>query len=276
MTSHNAPTTAPPTAPADPTAPNAARSASATDAAGAAVTKLADVLPHSESAPPPALPGAHWDTIAGERVAFLPQRAAWWERARTLILADLHLGKAETFAAAGAALNGGVLDHTLAQLSDLASSLNAARLIIVGDLLHAPAGLTSALIDRVREWRRSLVAQIVVVPGNHDRRIDAVSREWDLLVTSASLIEPPFGFVHDPADVPTSSPSVATWWVGHVHPCIWLGNRADALKLPCFIASDRLVQLPAFSTFTGGVCVRPSPGDRVHAIADSTVVPLTR
>lgn len=280
MTSHNAPTTAPPTAspttPAVPTAQNAARSASATDATGAAVTKLADVVPHYESALPPALPGAHWDTIAGERVAFLPQRAAWWERARTLILADLHLGKAETFAAAGAALNGGVLDHTLAQLSDLASSLDAARLIIVGDLLHAPAGLTSALIDRVREWRRTLLAQIVVVPGNHDRRIDAVAREWDLLVTSASLIEPPFGFVHDPADVPALSPSVATWWVGHVHPCIWLGNRADALKLPCFIASDRLVQLPAFSTFTSGVCVRPSPGDRVHAIADSTVVSLTR
>lgn len=280
MTSHNAPTTAPitapPTTPADPTAPNAARSASATDATGAAVTKLADVVPHIESALPPALPGALWDSIAGERVAFLPQRAAWWERARTLILADLHLGKAETFAAAGAALNGGVLDHTLAQLSDLASSLDAARLIIVGDLLHAPAGLTPALIDRVREWRRTLLAQIVVVPGNHDRRIDAVAREWDLLVTSASLIEPPFGFVHDPADVPAASPSVATWWVGHVHPCIWLGNRADALKLPCFIASDRLVQLPAFSTFTSGVCVRPSPGDRVHAIADSTVVPLTR
>lgn len=245
-----------------------------------AVSAGAECAAVSAGAAPPSspFPGSHWDTIAGERVAFLPQRAAWWERARTLILADLHLGKAEAFAAAGAGLNGGVLDETLARISHCALALNASRLIIVGDLLHAPAGLTPGLIDRVREWRRTLTAQIVVVPGNHDRRIETVAREWDLLVTGSSLVEPPFGFVHDPIDIPPppALPDARAWWVGHVHPCVWLGGRADALKLPCFIVSDRAIQLPAFSTFTSGVCVRTAPGERVHVIADSTVLPLNR
>lgn len=241
------------------------------------VTKVATAVsaPFSQ---PIAIAGAHWDLIEGERVAFLPQRAAFWERKRTLVLADLHLGKAEAFAAAGAPLNGGVLDETLARIGDVARAVEASRLIIVGDLLHAPAGLTPAMVGRVREWRRALAAQIVVVPGNHDRRVDSVAREWDLVVASSSLVEAPFGFVHDPADVPSlaSHPEAKAWWVGHVHPCVWLGGRGDALKLACFIVSPRVVQLPAFSTFTGGVCVRPSPGDRVHVIADATVLALYR
>lgn len=221
------------------------------------------------------LDGAHWDVIAGERVAFLSQRAVWWEGRRTLILADLHIGKAETLAAAGAALGGGVLDETLSRINALMLLLKATRIIIVGDLLHAPAGLTPLLVARVREWRRSIGADIVVVPGNHDRRIEAVAREWDLGVTGSTLIEPPFGFVHDPVDVPPSADG-HVWWVGHVHPCVWLGGRGDGLKLPCFIVSPRVVQLPAFSVFTSGVCVRPGPAERVHVIADGTVVPLNR
>lgn len=249
-----------------------------TPQAGLCVAKLGDAV---VAAPAHAtVAGAHWDDVAGERIAFLPQRAAWWARARTLILADLHLGKAEAFAAAGAGLNGGVLDETLARIGHLVETLGAARLIVAGDLLHAPAGLTGAMMARVREWRRSLGAEIVVVPGNHDRRIDVAAREWDIVVTAPSFIEHPFGFVHDPVDVPTTS-DVRAWWVGHVHPCVRLGGRGDALKLPCFIvsgdaASGQVVRLPAFSVFTSGVCVRPNPGDRVHAVADATVVPLTR
>lgn len=239
------------------------------------VAKVADAVSAGAGPNERAVPGVHWDTVAGERIAFLPQRGAWWDRARTLIVADLHLGKAEALAAAGAPLNGGVLDATLARIGDLAHRLNAARVIVVGDLLHAPAGLTPGLVDRVREWRRTLTAQIVVVPGNHDRRIEAVAREWDLLVTGSSLIELPFGFVHDPVDVPVSH-DIGAWWVGHVHPCVLLGGRGDSLKLPCFIVSERVVQLPAFSTFTSGVCVRPAPGDCVHVIADATVVAMNR
>lgn len=235
-------------------------------------TKLVDVVPVERGAPHS---GAHWDVIAGERVAFLPERAAWWERARTLIIADVHLGKAEAMASAGAALNGGVLDATLERLGTLITTCRAQRVMIVGDLLHAPAGLTPAMIARVREWRRGMACELVVVPGNHDRRLSHVAMEWDLVVTSATLHETPFAFVHDPAAVDTDRDD-AMWWAGHVHPCVWLGNRADALKLACFIVSERVVLLPAFSMFTGGVCVQPQHGDRVHAIADSTVVPLRR
>src|SRR5262249_50769057 len=39
--------------------------------------------------------------IAGERVTLLAERAAYWQRTRTLLVADTHFGKAATFRAAG-------------------------------------------------------------------------------------------------------------------------------------------------------------------------------
>jgi len=37
--------------------------------------------------------------VAGERLVLLAERAAYWERARTLLVADPHFGKAAAFLA---------------------------------------------------------------------------------------------------------------------------------------------------------------------------------
>ena len=39
--------------------------------------------------------------VAGERLVLLPEMAAYWERAGTLLVADPHFGKAAAFRAAG-------------------------------------------------------------------------------------------------------------------------------------------------------------------------------
>lgn len=259
-------------------------------------TSPASALPDSPPLPP-SLPstGSHRVHLAGEAIDLLAARAAWWPRTRTLLVADLHLGKAESLARDGAPLGagvatGGVLDESLDRLVALVNALNAERVIVLGDLLHAPAGITEALVARVARRREHIAADLVVVPGNHDRRIAELATPWRLTLAHTHDALPPMGFVHDPDDPAVTSSRTAhadgpladalrvhAWCAGHLHPSLVLGRRGDRLKLPCFWIRRRPIPvliLPAFSTFTGGSPIAPAPDDTVAVIADDAVIPI--
>src|SRR4051812_41265259 len=90
---------------------------------------------------------------AAREVMLLPHRAVYWPAAATLLIADLHLGKSETYRTLGAAIPDGVLHADLSRLEAALGLTGARRLIVLGDLLHAAAGLTDRLIATVAQWR---------------------------------------------------------------------------------------------------------------------------
>lgn len=206
----------------------------------------------------------------------MPHRCAHWPARRTLIAADLHLGKCDTLRAAGlsmpARVAAGVLEEQLARLARAIAATGAERLLIVGDLLHAPTGLTDEMVSAVAAWRRSLDVQVTLVTGNHDRRVERIRETWGIELIDGALREGPFVFVHDPAEAPDAADVFA--WCGHIHPTVRLASGVDGLKLPCFVFDRRAAVLPAFSRFTAGAPVGFQPGRRLFAIADDCVIPL--
>ena len=90
---------------------------------------------------------------AGEEIELLAERAVWWPRGATLFVADLHFGKAAAFRSAGIPVPGGTTAADTARLSALVRRHSAARLVVLGDLLHAPTGRAEATMETVREWR---------------------------------------------------------------------------------------------------------------------------
>jgi DNA ligase-associated metallophosphoesterase len=205
----------------------------------------------------------------GEPVELLPERAVWWPAAATLLVADLHWGKSETFRVAGAPVPGGVLDSDLARLDAAIGATGARRVIVLGDLLHAGVGITPGLVEQVAAWRagpgRSI--ELVVVPGNHDRRIDLVTEAWRLDVRRPTFREGPFAFQHEPGEE-----DGCFTWAGHVHPMGVLSGRTDSVRLPCFWMSPRMGVLPAFSAFTRGLTITPAVNERLYALAEDRVV----
>jgi DNA ligase-associated metallophosphoesterase len=205
--------------------------------------------------------------IAGEEVRLLPERAALWVRRRHLIVADLHWGKVETFQTHGIPLPSGLWEEEASRLEGLARRWDALRIVIVGDLVHAPAGLTAALLDRVRSWLQALPCPISLVAGNHDRGVVRRLGSWPLEIHRDILVDAPFAFVHEP------SPSPGRYaWSGHLHPTIRLGNQADRLRLPCFVIGTKVAVLPAFSSFTNGPPISRSSGERIFAIAEDALI----
>ncbi len=211
-------------------------------------------------------------SIGGEMIELLPERAAYWPARGTLIAADLHLGKCETLRAAGLPIPPGVVGRDLARLAVAVQRTGAARILVVGDLIHHGSGLSAGLVDLVRGFFRRELAHVSVhlVPGNHDRQLEFLAHEWGVFILGKELLEPPFGFAHDPGH--GLVPGAAVTWFGHVHPLCRVGTRASAVSVPCFVIDRDHVLLPAFSQFTAGIAVPLAPTARAYAIAEGEVL----
>ena len=85
-----------------------------------------------------------------EQLEMLPERALWLPRRRWLLLADVHLAKAEHAQALGVPVpsDGGRAD--LGRLADLGRRLQPRRVFILGDLVHHPRAVTPALEQQLQ------------------------------------------------------------------------------------------------------------------------------
>ena len=184
-------------------------------------------------------------------LTLLPQRAVWREESSVLFVADVHLGKAAAFRAAGLPVPAGTTRENLARLDALIEALQPRRLVVLGDLFHARAAYRDATLQDVAAWRakRSRLA-VTLVAGNHDARAGAPPAVLDL-----ELVDEPFALDglelrHAPLDDDADGPPTLA---GHLHPAARLSGRAhDSLRLPCFVMRGRQLILPAFGEFTGG------------------------
>ena len=181
-------------------------------------------------------------TLAGEPVLLLADRALCWPARRRLLVADLHLGKGDTFRAAGIAVPSGGTAHDLARLAALIERVRARELWILGDFLHARR---NAAVDAAwRAFRDAHAAmEMAVVPGNHDRAFDPQAAGVERLPNG--IVDGPFAFRHAPPHGADAAHVVC----GHLHPMLRLPGAG---RHPLFWLRDGITVLPAFSAFTGG------------------------
>lgn len=207
---------------------------------------------------------------ASERWRLHAEGALERRRDRTLVVADVHLGKDAAFRAAGVPVPAAAGAATHARLAAVVRRTRAERLVLLGDLLHARAGRTEAALGAFGAWRRSHAAlDVVLVRGNHDERAGDPPPEWLVTCVDEPYVEGDVAFCHHPGAAPDDAPALA----GHVHPCAVLRDvDGSCARLPCFTLGARRGLLPAFGVFTGTHRVRPRRGDRVFVIVAGEVV----
>jgi uncharacterized protein len=211
-------------------------------------------------------PGAETATFCwgDETLELLAERAVWDPQRRVLLLADLHLGKAESFQAQGIPLPSDGDAATLNALLELAARRRPEQVIVLGDLIHGPLGLTAELRAKLAALPELLGCPLRLIGGNHERG------SW-----IAGLAQEP-------------SQALGRWWLshepepragllnlcGHLHPVALLGGNGDRLRLSCFSycpRSERLA-LPAFGALTGGM---PLPRhERQWLVAEGAVLAI--
>lgn len=207
-------------------------------------------------------------TLAGERVALRGDRSLFWPRQQVLVVADLHVGKAESLRRDGTALPDGAWHDDLERLGRALRETKARQLVVLGDLVHDAHGLTPAVREAFRAWRRSHGASMLLVPGNHDRRAGPLPPEWEVETTGDVVVQPPFVLVHEEVGAPGHV------LCGHVHPAMRLGRGVDGVRVPCFSVGTTRTILPAWSGLTGGALVRARAGERLVPVVDGWVFDL--
>ena len=191
--------------------------------------------------------------LAGEIMHALPDRALWWPTAKTLLVADVHLGKETAFRALGQPFPDGASSDALAALSGLLGTWRAERLIILGDFVHSAAGLTPDVNRGVAAWlRQHSSVDIVLIEGNHDHH---ARRSTTLPITprgSDILLAPSLIARHEPVSDRRSRQPGQAIIAGHLHPAVILtGRGGDRLRTPCFLVRAGQLILPAFGSNVG-------------------------
>ncbi|HJU72242.1 MAG TPA: ligase-associated DNA damage response endonuclease PdeM [Gemmatimonadaceae bacterium] len=210
-------------------------------------------------------------TVAGETLTLFPERAAYWERRRTLLIADVHFGKAATFRAEGIPVPHGTTAEGLRRLDGLLDATDASRVVFLGDFLHAREGRARGTLRVLSEWReRRRGLELLLVRGNHDQHAGDPEPDLDVRCVDAPYVEAPFAFAHRPG-VCDDGYVLA----GHIHPSVRLiGAGRQSARLPCFWFGPRGGVLPAFGDFTGFGDADVADGDQVWVIAEGKVVQL--
>lgn len=207
--------------------------------------------------------------LRGEEFDLLPERCAFRRSDKTLLASDLHWGKSETFQAHGLAIPSTVIDDDLKRLSQALVRTKAERLLVLGDLIHTPRGVTDGVSTRVEDWRKHHPNVVFeVIRGNHDRRF-RWPVGWHIDDVGTRKEDKHFVFTHDGLHEDTDK----FVWMGHIHPVVNMVGGGDRLRLPCFVIEENAGLLPAFSAFTGGANIGGrTEGRRVFVIADTNVI----
>jgi DNA ligase-associated metallophosphoesterase len=163
----------------------------------------------------------------------------------------------------------GTTTADLARLTAIVRRTGAARMVLLGDVIHARAGRAPRTLAAIAEWRACHPElEIVLIRGNHDRHAGDPPADLGIRCVDAPETEAPFVFQHFPAPSPNGYTLA-----GHIHPAIKLrGIASERLTVPCFHFTPTHATLPAFGSMTGNALIHPEPGDRVYGIAGEEVV----
>jgi DNA ligase-associated metallophosphoesterase len=218
--------------------------------------------------------------LAGTRLELLRERAVWLPEQRTLLVADVHIGKAASFRRWGVPVPRGTTTDSLDRLSALVREHGAEQVIVLGDFLHSARAHSPSTLGALARWHdehRALA--MTLVRGNHDARAGDPPVSLGIEVVDEPLCLDGLALCHHPRPV-----AGAYVLAGHWHPCTSVGGRAgDRLRLPCFWFGDaadgpeRAVGiLPAFGAFTGMHPIDAAGNDRVWLVGEDRLVELPR
>ncbi len=173
------------------------------------------------------------------------EAALFWPAHNALLVADLHLEKASSYAATGQMLPPYDSRATLSELAGLVSRFGAKSVWCLGDNYHDDKG-EARLEEGAASLLRSLTAELDWrwIVGNHDPGIGTHwgGRVFDEMIAGGIVLR------HE-ADPTDGQPEMS----GHFHPKLRQQLRGRMVSRRCFVRTNTKLILPAFGALTGGL-----------------------
>jgi DNA ligase-associated metallophosphoesterase len=186
--------------------------------------------------------------FAGAELAVAGEAALFWPKHRALLVADLHLEKASSYAASGQMLPPYDSRATLEAIAALVAQYDARAVWCLGDNYH-DAGGEERLEPQAAALLRALTGTLDWrwIVGNHDPGLVAL---WG--GQACDEIEVDDIILRHAAQAGDRRPEMS----GHYHPKYRQELRGRMVSRRCFLRGDNRLILPAFGALTGGLDVR--------------------
>jgi metallophosphoesterase superfamily enzyme len=169
------------------------------------------------------------------------ERSLYFTIERTLVVADIHWGYADSHRRIGNLLPLWGNEEISRRLSLLIEHYRPERMIWLGDSLH-----TSAACAHAEDFLAALppTLEVIVLAGNHDRAWPrANAREYRLGTCH---------FHHGDRAIQCEPGMIEV--IGHLHPALaWSDGAGLRLKVPALVEGPARVILPSFSDWAAGV-----------------------
>lgn len=201
----------------------------------------------------------------------LPQKAVYVQSLDSLLVSDVHLGKSETFQAAGIPIANTVNQQTLERLRSLLQQYNPDQLFVLGDLFHSKFALVDEVLNEWKTFLTDIHSSVTLIVGNHDRHLVDQLQHLPMSFTTDSVALGRLILSHE------SQPKTDCLNIcGHIHPCVRIKTKLDNLRLPCFYLdqTENVLTLPSFGEFTGGYEMPLKSGAIAYAIVEQQIVVL--
>ena len=193
-----------------------------------------------------------------DALVFDCRRAAWFPNEHVLAVADLHLGYAWAHRLAGQLMPITPPTDTLSRLSELQRDYAPREIVVLGDIVHRAVALAS-LKKELHELIENLSAQsqLTFLAGNHDRQLQDVLQQWAMPIELAESREVGGNLLVHGDKATAGQRQGQRIVMGHEHPAISIGDGVTtSQKCPCFLVSDTVIILPAFSNWAAGTNIR--------------------
>src|SRR5690554_2743660 len=205
-----------------------------------------------------------------ELIQLLPEKAAFMPQHQTLVVADIHLGKASHFRKEGIMIPLPVSCPDLKCLGELLDSLEPTTVVFLGDLFH------SSLNGEWEDLKDFLCGypdiRFVLTKGNHDILPSSVMEASCIEVASELEVGERLILSHEPLmEVQEEKLNI----VGHIHPGILIKTKGrQSFRLPCFYHKGQCLILPAFGQLTGLQLMKKAPGVSIYPVFTDEVIAL--
>ncbi len=216
-------------------------------------------------------------TFGKENLMLLPERALYWPRRQIIAIADVHLGKAESFQAGGVPIPSSVHDDDLRLLDRILENYPVKQVLILGDWIHHKDNLTPKLITDINNFfQKHSKVQWTLLLGNHEKGARSALQNIKFDLVDGDLQIDSLTFSHGHSHSQKLSENNFALVQGHIHPVIALREGPINLRLPCFMLNGATLTLPSFGLLTGGYEVSKLKKNRIWAVTPQTVfeIPL--
>ena len=185
-------------------------------------------------------------SFSGQELMALASGALWWPAEQTLVVSDLHLEKAASFARDGQFLPPYDTLDTLDTLEKLIGHFPAQRLVLLGDSFHDQQVLRDLHPDvkaRLQDLDQRL--SLVWIVGNHDPDLPPFLGGQ----VHSDFVLGGLNFRHQASPLFPQPGEVS----GHFHPKACTKVQGRRVVRPIFALDHQRLILPAMGTFTGGL-----------------------